>query len=254
MAHKNAQDAANTRTQPLQALDAKEQRFVEEYPKDLDPKRAALDAGYSKTTAASKAYQWVSNGKVKPHVFAAVQERLQARSERTQITVDMVLARLWAVATANPNELMTHRRVCCRHCFGNGHAYQWVDEAEYERAVAHAKKEDMQPPSDEGGYGFDKTVRPHPKCPRCKGEGYGDVIWGDTRDVSPEALALYAGVKQTKEGFEIKTQDQLAALQMVGRHLGMFNDKLMLQGDKENPLTLLLQQVAGKTLMPRDGD
>ncbi|MDL2401582.1 terminase small subunit [Rhizobium mayense] len=47
-------------------LTHREIRFVREYLIDLDPKRAAIEAGYSKTVAASKAYQWVSNGKVKP--------------------------------------------------------------------------------------------------------------------------------------------------------------------------------------------
>jgi len=241
MAHKNAQDAA-----PKARLTPKQQRFVEEYLVDLNGTQAAIRAGYAPKRAENQAYQLLQI----PTVQAAIAAARQKLSDRTEITQDMVLKRLWAVATANPNELMTHRRVCCRHCFGDGHAYQWIDETEYERAVAAAKRDDLMPPSDEGGYGFDKTVRPHPKCPRCKGEGYGDVLWGDTRDVSPEALALYAGVKQTKEGFEIKTQDQLAALQMVGRHLGMFNDKLMLQGDKENPLAVLLREVSGRTLMP----
>lgn len=245
MAHKNAQEAA-----PKGRLTPKQQRFVEEYLTDLNATQAAIRAGYAKKHAESQAYQLLQ----KTPVIEAIAAARSKLSERAEITQEMVLKRLWDVATANPNELMTHRRVCCRHCFGDGHAYQWVDEAEYERAVAAAKRDELTPPSDDGGYGFDKTVRPHPKCPRCKGEGYGDVIWGDTRDVSPAALALYAGVKQTKEGFEIKTQDQLAALQMVGRHLGMFNDKLMVQGDKENPLAVLLREVSGKTLMPKDGD
>ena len=72
-------------------LDAREQRFVEEYLLDLDPKRAALEAGYAGTTAASKAYQWVSNIKVKPHVFRAIAEAQAERSERTKIDADWVL-------------------------------------------------------------------------------------------------------------------------------------------------------------------
>ena len=42
-------------------IGAREKRFIDEYLVDLDPKRAAIEAGYSKSVAASKAYQWVSN-------------------------------------------------------------------------------------------------------------------------------------------------------------------------------------------------
>ena len=72
-------------------LDAKERQFVQYYLISLDPKDAALKAGYSESMAASKAYQWVSNGKVKPHVFAAVQKAMEKRAEKLEISADRVL-------------------------------------------------------------------------------------------------------------------------------------------------------------------
>lgn len=90
----------------MRDLDAREARFVEEYLKDLDPKRAALGAGYSKTVAASKAYQWVSNGKVKPHVFAAILRAQEKRSRRTEIDADWVLRRLADEATADLADIL----------------------------------------------------------------------------------------------------------------------------------------------------
>lgn len=78
-------------------LNDREQRFVEEYLIDLDPRRAALAAGYSRSTAATKAYQWVSSGDHKPHVFAAIAEAKAARSETTRIDADWVLQRLAAI-------------------------------------------------------------------------------------------------------------------------------------------------------------
>ena len=203
-------------------LTPKQARFVDEYLKDLNATQAAIRAGYSKKTA-----EWIGPQLLtKNHVAEAVSGRMKARSDRTEITQDMVLRRYWEIATANPNELVQFRRVCCRHCYGDGHAYQWIDEAEYERSVACAEKEELDPPTNDGGYGFKPTLGPHPKCPKCFGEGHGEVFANDTRDVSPAALALYAGVKQTKEGFEVKLNDQVAALRDVARHLGMFNDKL----------------------------
>ncbi|MDI9846733.1 hypothetical protein QM467_01520 [Rhodoblastus sp. 17X3] len=42
--------------------------------------------------------------------------------------------------------------------------------------------------------------------------------------------------------------DQMAALEKVARHLGMFNDKLTLAGERENPLELVTQQIQGSIL------
>lgn len=73
-------------------LDAREQRFVDEYLLDLDPKRAALAAGYAETTASTKSFGWVSNSQsTKPHVFAAAAKAKAQRSEQTKIDADWVL-------------------------------------------------------------------------------------------------------------------------------------------------------------------
>ena len=90
----------------MKKLDARERRFVGEYLIDLDPKRAALEAGYSKTMAASKAYQWVSNCKVKPHVFAAIQKAEDRRAQRTEITQDRVLFELASLGFSNMQDFL----------------------------------------------------------------------------------------------------------------------------------------------------
>ncbi|WNW10116.1 terminase small subunit [Pseudomonas sp. DTU_2021_1001937_2_SI_NGA_ILE_001] len=233
------------------ALTTKQRQFVTEYLVDLNATQAAIRAGYSTRRAKDYAYQLMQRDDVKDEIEAAMAER----SKRTEITKDMVLARYWMIATADPNELAVHRRVCCRHCFGRGHAYQWDDEAEFDEATARAMKtKGASLPTDDGGYGFDKTLRPHPKCPKCKGEGHGDVYWGDTRDASPAAKALYARTKKTKDGFEIVTHDQLAALGMVARHLGMLVDK---GGDLDEELKRLeieKRKAEIKKLTEGDGD
>lgn len=239
-------------------LNARDKRFVDEYIIDLDPQRAAVAAGYSATVARTKAYLWVSNSKTKPLVYEAVQKAMEKRSERTKITADMVLQRYWAIATADANEIMQVRRLCCRHCYGKDHLYQWIDEAEYERVCREVEEDagDKEPqyPSDDGGYDFNPTLSPHAKCPKCFGEGRVDAFFQDTRNLSPAAKMLYAGVKLTQNGMEVKTHDQQAALNQIARHLGMFNDKIMLQGDKENPLQMLLQQLPGALIKPVGDD
>src|SRR5690606_161150 len=96
------------------------------------------------------------------------------------ITAKDVLKRWKEIAFADPNEIIHFRRVCCRYCFGTNHEYQWKDETEYWNAVRFAEasvKEDETPviPVNDGGYGYDDTLRPHPKCPKCKGEGHGEI-------------------------------------------------------------------------------
>ncbi|WP_217595518.1 terminase small subunit [Cohnella sp. GbtcB17] len=215
------------------ALAAKQKKFVQEYLVDLNATQAAIRAGYSAKTANEQGARLLANVSVQ----TALKTAMNKRAARTEITADMVLQRWWAIATADPNELIAHRRVCCRYCFGKDHEYQWADEDEYDRQVRLAQDLKQPVPTDYGGYGFDPTIRPHPKCPKCHGEGHGDIMAADTRDLSPQARMLYAGVKTTKDGMEIKLQDQGKALENVARHLGMFKDKLELSGgvDVNNP-------------------
>jgi len=72
-------------------LTNQEKLFKEEYLVDLKPERAAIAAGYSKTVAHTKAYQWVSNGKIKPHLFIAIKTTLDKQAEKLQLTAETVL-------------------------------------------------------------------------------------------------------------------------------------------------------------------
>jgi phage terminase small subunit len=208
-------------------LTPKQRQFVQEYLVDMNGTQAAIRAGYSKKTANEQASRLLANVNVK----AALQHATEERSKRTEITQDQVLNLWWALANADPNELIQYRRVCCRHCHGVGHEYQWRDQDEFELAVQRAAQtEGAVLPTDEGGYGFDPKLDPHPSCPKCNGEGHGEVFAADTAKLTGGARLLYDGVKVTERGFEIKMQDRAKALENVARHLGMFNDKLKLEG------------------------
>jgi len=76
-------------------LTNKESLFVAEYLIDMDVERAALAAGFSKTMARTKAYQWVSNGKKKPHVYEAIKKALLRQEIRIERSADEVITRLW---------------------------------------------------------------------------------------------------------------------------------------------------------------
>ena len=74
----------------MNKLTAKQKRFVEEYLVDLNATQAAIRAGYSEKTAEQGAAQLLRNIKV----AVAIQTAQAERSERTQLTVDMVVERL----------------------------------------------------------------------------------------------------------------------------------------------------------------
>lgn len=92
-------------------LDARETRFVQEYLVDLDPKRAALAAGYSETIAKTKAYQWVSVGKsgesTKPHVLAAIREAQQQRGKENVGLEKAIINELAIIALADIGDVFT---------------------------------------------------------------------------------------------------------------------------------------------------
>lgn len=74
------------------------------------------------------------------------------------------------------------------------------------------------PPRDDGGYGFRRKRTPHPECPRCEGDGEGRLVVHDTRIDHP----LFAGVKETQHGIEVKLLDRMQALVGIARILGAF--------------------------------
>lgn len=223
-------------------LTAKQRCFVEEYLVDLNATQAAIRAGYSEKTAEAQASRLLT----KVNVQELIDELMAERSQRTEITAEKVLQRWWDIATADPNEIIHLRRVCCRHCYGKDHQYQWRDEEEYQQAVKLAVKkaqenEDIIPaiPSNAGGYGFDRLISPNPDCPYCSGEGHSEIHAEDTRHLSSKAKLLFAGIKQTQAGIEIKLQDQGKALENVAKHLGMFTEKHEITGKDGAPIQII---------------
>lgn len=201
--------------------------FADEYiARNYNGQQAAIAAGYSPKTAHVQANRLLKNAYVK----AFIQEKLDAVSEATQITAEAVLQRWWELANADVNDLVQYRHHACRYCHGEGHRFQWIDEDEYWAAVAESAKIDppVQPPSDEGGYGFKRLVDPHPDCPKCEGEGVQEVFVADTRKLPSNVKALYDGVKQTQHGLEVKVRDRDRALENVAKFLGMFKNHMEL--------------------------
>lgn len=81
----------------------KQQRFVEEYPKDLNATQAAIRAGYSKKTA----YSIGEENLKKPEIREAIANAIEARSKKAGIDSDWVLKRLATEVEADIADLYT---------------------------------------------------------------------------------------------------------------------------------------------------
>lgn len=141
----------------------KQKIFADEYLIDLNATRAyrlAYPSVKKDETAAAAAARMLRNVKVQEYIS----ERMQVRQQRTEVTQDMVVKELAAIAFA--------------------------------RATDYAAVKD------------------------------GAVRIKDTDSLSDEQICAIAGIKEGKFGIEIRLNDKEKALELLGRHLGMWNDKL----------------------------
>ena len=60
---------------------------------------------------------------------------------------------------------------------------------------------------------------------------YSKVVIKDFSELTEDQRACISGVKETKLGIEVSFCSKERALELLGRHLGMFNDKLQLSGE-----------------------
>jgi len=60
---------------------------------------------------------------------------------------------------------------------------------------------------------------------------YSKVVIKDFSELTEDQRACISGVKETKLGIEVSFCSKEKALELLGRHLGMFNDRLQLSGE-----------------------
>lgn len=162
----------------------KQKIFADEYLIDLNATRAyrkAYPSVKKDETAAAAAARMLRNVKV----AAYIQERMQERQKRTEITQDRVLEELAAIALG--------------------------------KATDYAEVKD------------------------------GQVIVKNTEELDEQQIRAIAGIKEGKFGIEVKLNDKLKAIELIGRHLGMFKDKLEVAGleDEKKKLADILEQLRG---------
>ena len=225
---------------------AQEREFAEHWIIHRNQAQAYKHA-YSRDCALSTARQHGHEIFHRPAVqaeIAALQDA-QRQASAPVANVAWLLRRFVDIATADPRELIGLKIGACRYCHGEGNLYHWR-EREYLDAMAKAEREaaklqrkgvagahlaaDVEYPDVAGGFGYNATAAPNPDCPQCHGEGLERFVPRDTDDLSDQALLLYGGVKAKRDGYEIIIADQQKALEMAGRIMGAFNDKLDVSG------------------------
>lgn len=215
------------------------ERFVAEYLVDYNGRRAAIAAGFSPATARSIASQLLAQADVQ----ALIQARQAKLCDQLEDMERFVLKQLMGVATADPRELSEHYRVSCRYCYGKKHRYQRRqherDEAYAEWLKEEAKRQKQDPPLEPtkfdelGGVGYSTKNEPNPDCPACDGEGISHAVFKDTRDFSPQAALLYQGIEITQNGMKMRAHSGIDAAKDIGKHFGMFAQKVKVGADKD---------------------
>lgn len=205
-------------------LTLKQQRFIEEFLIDLNATQAAIRAGYSKHTAQMIGSENLS----KPMIKSEVDRLIAERTAKNKLTQQLVIDHIHGQITADTNELIELRRVCCRFCYGDGHLYQYTPAEQHERRLDHERlmgpEKGLEGFDLQGGEGYDRRKDPHPDCPECFGEGIEVPFAKDTRKLSAAARSLYAGIKVTDRGLEIKMHSKEAAIKLAAQHLGMISE------------------------------
>lgn len=215
-------------------LSTDERAFLQEYIVDLDPGEAFRRAGLYRGSVPTPK-NLIAGGKrhlAKDRVRIALHWLQSQRARDVEINADEVLKHLWAMVHADARELSSVRVFSCRYCFGVDFEYQWINETEF------LFKQKIRPDiTDDGGYGYDPEIRPHPKCSHCKGLGERAVHLADSRDYSTGAQLLYRGAKQTRNGIEVLTHDSMKAMDMVAKILGLYSN----EDPTENQIRIIVE-------------
>ena len=84
-------------------LTDKQKKFIDEYLVDLNATQAAIRAGYKEKAA----YRTGAENLRKPQIQEEIQKRMEERQKRTEITQDMVLQELAAIAFARATDYVS---------------------------------------------------------------------------------------------------------------------------------------------------
>lgn len=148
-------------------MNKRQQIFCDEYLIDLNATQAAIRAGYSEKTA----YSIGEENLKKPELKEYIDKKMEERQKRTELTQDMIINELKAIAFANATKF------------------------------AGIKK--------------------------------GIVKIKDTDELDEDTKKAIVGIKEGKYGTEVTTAGKVQALELLGKHLGMFKEKIEISKSSE---------------------
>lgn len=122
--------------------------------------------------------------------------RQQKLQERTQITQDKVLLELAKIA------------------FSNGSDFAKVVTKQRTRTVWNDTTQEYEEKESE--------------------EQFVELV--DTDSLPADKKAAISSIKETKFGIAVESCDKVRALELIGKHLGMFKDKVEISGQVNNPM------------------
>jgi len=205
------------------ALTDKQQRFVKEYLVDLNATQAAIRAGYSQKTAGSIGEENLR----KPEIAAAIQEAMEARSRRTEITADRVLQELAKIGFADIRKAVKWGATVMVPCSPEvADVFIRTDGSEADFPEDDIDEE-LEGQAHGGALKRNRRIAPTGTIAL---RAHTDIALVPSDEIDDDTAAAISEVRQTKEGLAIKMHDKKGALVDIGRHLGMFKDKLELSG------------------------
>lgn len=173
----------------------KQKRFADEWLVDLNGTRA-YKAAYPSVKKDETAKAAASRLLTNVNVKAYIQERQKEREKRTEITQDSVLRELALIAFAKASD---YARVV-------------------EKDAMVEVDGNMVPVLDEDGNQVKyRTVEP--------------ILTDDLTEDQKKAIAV---IKKGRDGFEIKPYSKIQALELLGKHLGMFTEKVEVKNTTPN--------------------
>lgn len=184
--------------------------FCIEYMKDFNGTHAAIRAGYSENGADVTGSRLLGH----PSVSAYIEELKEDRAIACSVTAERIVRRFEEIAFADPHELMELRRGPCGRCWD-------------------ADRSEMY-----SGVGFDIKQDACPECSVCNGDGIMRTFFQDTRKLKGNSRKLFAGIKATDKSIELKTHDQLKALEWLGNYMSLHKQSVVLTGPDGGPVAL----------------
>lgn len=187
-------------------LTAKQKKFVDEYLIDLNATRAYRTA-YPNIKKDSTASVCASQLLRNTKVLEYLQKKQEEIQKRTEITQDRVLKELAAVA------------------FSKASDYACVVERRLTKLVDGVAVDVL----DING---DPVV-------------YRDVELELTQNLTEDQKRAIAVMKKGRDGYEIKTYDKIKALELIGKHIGMFDGKNQNEAEAMKKLDNVLEKIGG---------